>query len=536
MPARQWARGWSPGLEKPRSYMGGQRFYLLRRDAEISQSWTPAGVGLLWQYNLHYFDFLNRGGGTSPEDGLALIHDWMDRNPPGAIVAWDPYPISLRIVNWVRFDRERAALPERARKSLAHQGRWLHANLEHHLLANHIFANAKALVFAGAFFQGDEADAWLRKGIRMLRKEVAEQFLPDGGHFERSPMYHAILTGDLLDIVNLANCLDEQGLGKLGQACKEAAARALQWLCVMRHPDGRIPLFGDSVFDVAPRYEELVDYAGSLCVNLPQERMRPLPSAVHFPQSGFAALRVGAVKVLANVGEVRAHYQPGHTHSDTLSFELSIGSQRIIVDKGVSTYEVSDRRLEERSARSHNLMQVDSAEPNEVWKSFRVGRRAAIRRAYAAHGPAAAIAEAVHDGNCYVRGVGLHCRRWELTHDALRVLDSIEGRGIRTLSFRLLLHPDVRVTVEGIEALLANQQDQPLIRIRFPHAFNVSAQKSWWSPRFNQQIPTTQIVAQSKLALPYASRVEFSLLFEPDARPREVVQESSPQTASVIRF
>src|SRR5690606_21236263 len=119
-------------------------------------------------------------------------------------------------------------------------------------------------------------------------------------------------------------------------------------------------------------------------------------------------LHVGSATLLANIGEVRADYQPGHTHSDTLSFELSLGHQRVFVDKGISTYDVCEERTEERSAAAHNVMQVDNAEPNEVWKSFRVGRRAGIRRAYAAHGPAAAIAEAVHDGYIYLRGVGLH--------------------------------------------------------------------------------------------------------------------------------
>jgi hypothetical protein len=48
--------------------------------------------------------------------------------------------------------------------SLAVQARHLSRRLEYHLLGNHLFANAKALVFAGLFFQGDEADAWLADG------------------------------------------------------------------------------------------------------------------------------------------------------------------------------------------------------------------------------------------------------------------------------------------------------------------------------------------------------------------------------------
>ena len=53
--------------------------------------------------------------------------------------------------------------------------------IEWHILGNHLFANAKALVFAGLFFQGKEANAWLVKGSRILSNEVPEQILPDGG-------------------------------------------------------------------------------------------------------------------------------------------------------------------------------------------------------------------------------------------------------------------------------------------------------------------------------------------------------------------
>lgn len=36
------------------------------------------------------------------------------------------------------------------------------------------------------------ADRWLTRGLRILHDELDEQLLADGGHFERSPMYHAL--------------------------------------------------------------------------------------------------------------------------------------------------------------------------------------------------------------------------------------------------------------------------------------------------------------------------------------------------------
>ena len=68
---------------------------------------------------------------------------------------------------------------------------------------------AKALAFAGVFFEGPEAAHWRKRGLVLLERERAEQVLADGGHFERSPMYHAIVASDLLDLAALASVFPE---------------------------------------------------------------------------------------------------------------------------------------------------------------------------------------------------------------------------------------------------------------------------------------------------------------------------------------
>src|SRR5262249_6854070 len=133
-----------------------------------------------------------------------LIKRWIAENPPGAGNGWEPYPISLRVVNWIAWSLAGGKLDEVACDSLATQVRVLGASLEYHLLGNHLLANAKALVFAGCYFTGPEAEAWLTAGLSLLQRELAEQILADGGHFERSPMYHAIILEDVLDLVQLA--------------------------------------------------------------------------------------------------------------------------------------------------------------------------------------------------------------------------------------------------------------------------------------------------------------------------------------------
>ncbi|MFH0726549.1 MAG: heparinase II/III family protein [Pseudomonadota bacterium] len=51
--------------------------------------------------------------------------------------------------------------------------------------------------------QQADAGRWLKKGLTLIGEEMDEQILPDGGHFERSPMHHAMILEDCLDLLNL---------------------------------------------------------------------------------------------------------------------------------------------------------------------------------------------------------------------------------------------------------------------------------------------------------------------------------------------
>src|SRR6266480_455096 len=173
-PSRSAAGGaWQQSLQCKPPELGPNRFAFLNQESELS-GWNDPGISRLWLYNLHYF--------SSPN--ASLIQRWIDGNPVGYGAGWEPYPLSLRIVNWIKWEFNGGLLDSNAVNSLASQARYLFRTLEYHLLGNHLFANAKALVFAGTFFEGPEAARWLAKGLSILEDEVQEQILSDGGHFE----------------------------------------------------------------------------------------------------------------------------------------------------------------------------------------------------------------------------------------------------------------------------------------------------------------------------------------------------------------
>jgi hypothetical protein len=150
----------TPSLTGPESFI-----FLGEPGALSTHGWDDPMRSKLWRYNLHYFDDLNaQGASTRLEWQRSFIRAWIEGNPPGCGSGWEPYPTSLRIVNWIKWLFGNVAPPDIMVNSLAVQARWLMLNLERHLLGNHLFTNAKALVFAGCFFEGPEAERWLSKG------------------------------------------------------------------------------------------------------------------------------------------------------------------------------------------------------------------------------------------------------------------------------------------------------------------------------------------------------------------------------------
>ncbi|MCC6193916.1 MAG: alginate lyase family protein [Burkholderiales bacterium] len=399
----------------------------VERTIACAADWNRSDWAKLWRYNAHYFDDL---AASDAEPRAAwhrdLVARWIAENPPGHGDGWEPYPLSLRIVNWIKATLCGQPLDTAARASLAVQVRFLRERLEVHLLGNHLWANAKALVFAGAFFAGREADGWRERGLSLLRREAAEQILADGGHFERSPMYHALITEDVLDLVQLARaypgCFAEGDIARW----HATSARMLHWLEVMMHPDGELAFFNDAAMDVAPTYAALTSYAHTLGVAAPDAA---LPDLVALPESGYVRLGAGSAVLIADVAPVGPDYLPGHAHADTLSFELSLAGQRVLVNGGTSTYEANAQRLRERGTAMHNTVCVDGRDSSEVWSSFRVARRArpfAVRWGRADDGTL--WIEAAHDGYRRLPGKVVHRRRWELRCDGLVVLDALDGR------------------------------------------------------------------------------------------------------------
>lgn len=476
--------------------VGPSRFCFLSVESEVdgAMAWQ-GGQDMLWLYNLHYFDDLNAEEAEARADWhRAWINRWIDENPPASGVGWDPYPTSLRIVNWVKWMLAGHSPPPRLLHSLAMQARSLAGRIEFHLLGNHLFVNAKALLFAGLFFDGSEAETWRRRASELLLRELDEQVLADGGHFERSPMYHALILEDVLDVLNLTTAFGCDP-DELTRRCRRKAEQMLDFLRAIIHPDGELSFFNDTALAIAPAPTALFAYAARL--GLVVAPAQPL-ALIEKPDSGYWVFGDENSRAIVDAGPIGPDYLPGHAHCDTLSYELSVGDRRVIVNSGVYTYQGVERHWF-RSTAAHNTLRIDGEEQHEIWGQFRVARRGRVVDVHTSGTGTAIALSAAHTGYRRLPGNPTHRRTIRHQDSVWTIEDRIEGGGTHRVESYVHLHPEVIVVEASDRAVVCRTGD---VMLRIETEGVISCEDTYYSPTFGARDKNQTLVLRKNGQLP----------------------------------
>lgn len=427
--------------------LGPERFELLATafDVPNGPDWARTDHGPLFAYHLHQHEWL-RCPGVEPERRAAVLLDWIRSNRAG--VGWDPHPIGLRLLAWGKLMTTAGSLPDDPAlldalvRAFADQAETLSQGLEIRLQANHLLSNLICVVFAGLLIEGSPSAAWRGRADRLV-EELARQVHGDGGHEERSPMYHAALEEGLLDLLNLCRARPERAPAGLVPALEAAIGRMQRALEILSHGDGRIALFADAAFDVAPEPRALRDYAARLGV--PLATPDAFAGSARLEQTGYVRLERGEWLLIASVAGPAPAHQPGHAHCDALAFELSVAGRRLVTDTGVFEYRAGPRRERSRATASHATIQIDEEEQAEVWSAHRVGGRPIVALHAGGDGGAA---EATCRG--WSRPQTTHRRRYRVGETGVEIEDAVEGP-TRILHARLPLEPGWSVELRSVD-------------------------------------------------------------------------------------
>lgn len=450
------------------------RFNFLNLSKEFTQviDWDFQEFGKLWNYNLQYFNYLQQSG-LSNERKQFLIFDIVDWLESGRL-RLEPYPVSLRVMNTIRYCSSANIQDSKILKPIYGQIRYLRSHLEYHLLGNHLLENAFALMMGGVAFNVVE---WQDKAKEILEAELREQILDDGGHFELSPMYHQIILFRILELIeyySLSPRVDEPFL----EFIKNKTNPMLSWLKAITFRNGDIPHLNDSADEITLRSTQLFEFAKTLGLEE--------PARIKLKTSGYRKFETQHYECVVDVGPVGPSYQPGHSHADALTFILYSQNRPVLVEAGTSTYQIGERRKYERSTAAHNTVVVGGRNQSEVWGGFRVGKRATVN--ILSENESTVIAS--HDGYYKAFGI-LHKRSFYFEENNLEIIDeieSIEGK------FYLHFHPNCHVSLlDQFTVVVAG-----LIKIVFQGAQQIQLKDYMHADGYNRYSTAKELVVDFK--------------------------------------
>ncbi len=468
--------------------------------------WNLADAPLLWRYNLHYFDYL---WALDFDAGRDIAEDWINRHTIGrGRVGWSPYPTSLRLLNWcgyffgkhVERVREDPQFLRALEASIGVQAARLSCRLEYHLLGNHLLENAAALAFVGSCFDGPGARRWLGTGLRLLRRELKEQILPDGMHFELSPMYHSRNLCLLLWLMNVASDDVHDWLGGL-------AAKMLDALACTCHPDGEIALLNDSAMGIYNPPAELGEFARRLGVPWKRDAMAAKRSFGLSDAGYYGARTEQGHHVVCDAAKVGPDYIPGHAHGDIFSFELSLFGDRLVVDSGVYDYVSGEMRGYCRSTAAHNTVELGGRDQCEFWDAFKVARRGRPYDVRYEKENWGFRLSGWHDGYRREAGKPVHQRDFEWFDEGILIVrDRVDSSALTPAVSRIHLHPECRVLEKGETNLLVERGGR---RYTFRFAGGkLRVGTFWYCPEFGvrKKAPVIEL-----LSVGTKSRMAFSV-------------------------
>lgn len=341
--------------------------HLLRTD------WHEPDASHLWNYNLHYLEFLiplavkyrQTREEKYKEKWYEILNSWNDHivHKGFETDAHESYTISLRIPNLLIAMEYLRADDRYVYDSIYQQYQYLQRHLETALLANHYFENIKTIVIASKVF--GEEDVY-RKHFSLLLREIEEQILPDGMHYERSPMYHKLILEDVLRVYTV---LKSEGCDTDAAMLVSTIEKMSRALWIMEEGFPRTPLFNDAGDNVSKSMKSIL----SVCDKIVSNSIIDLEKS-RLTDSGYYRLDNGRIAVLFDSGDIGPSYMGGHAHNDCLSFELAIDGKMLFVNSGTGQYQGGLRHFF-GSTKAHNTLMIDDREQSELWGEHRVARR-----------------------------------------------------------------------------------------------------------------------------------------------------------------
>jgi uncharacterized heparinase superfamily protein len=181
----------------------------------------------------------------------------------------------------------------------------------------------------------------IRGTSRKLSDELQQQILPDGGHISRNP---GALIELLIDLLPLRQTFAARNIAPPA-ALLNAIDRMMPMLRFYRHGDGSIALFNGMSGTPSDLLATLLAYDDT--------HGTPMAS---MPHTGFQRLDAGPTTIIMDTGAPPPPAVSHDAHAGCLSFELSSGPSRIVINCGMPSTGRDNWRTFARSTAAHSTL------------------------------------------------------------------------------------------------------------------------------------------------------------------------------------
>ncbi|WP_020590357.1 heparinase II/III family protein [Kiloniella laminariae] len=448
---------WLGNTTRGRNILAGQMELAGQIIHNPAPLWNPLGAEQEFVKELHCFGWLRDlravAGDQARRSARQMVTLWIEDNSSWRPLSWEPSMTGCRLYNWLghyEFFGSSADIEVRQRllESVAQQARYLFNCLPAGLTGVELIRAIKGLLYAGTCLPAGEP--WLQRALRLLVRELPCQILPDGGHIQRSPHIHLEVLRHLIDIRATLHASGREVPGYIITAIESMSPVLRLFL----HGDGGLCLFNDSNEDHGWQIDMVLQRA--------EGRKQPLMSA---PQSGFQRIQSGRILLIADAG---APPPPGldlSAHAGTLSFEMSIGRERLISNCGVQRHH-PQWRWAPRATAAHSTATLSETNSAYLTPSNGLARRPHNVTCRRDERSGEVSLDMSHDG--YLEKFGLvHYRQITVLAkgEGLVGIDTFSPPSSKTqadkvnFSVRFHLHPDVQASlINGADAILLRLQ------------------------------------------------------------------------------
>jgi uncharacterized heparinase superfamily protein len=304
-----------------------------------------------WARQLHAFGWLRHLRASdmalSRSNARSLVDEWIRFSRHHDRIAWNPEIVARRLIAWLSqaplvLDGADYNFYRRFMKSMTKQTRFLRR------VANDSTPGLPRLrvmiALAAVALSMSDQPRFLKQAVRRLDLELVAQILPDGGHVSRNP---GAILDLLIDLLPLRQAFIARG-GQPSRILVSAIDRMMPMLRFFRQGDGSFTHFngmGDTATDQLATVLAYDDVRGALPSNA--------------PHSGYQRIEATGTMVVVDAGRPPPTDFSISAHAGCLSFEMSVGRQRLIVNCGVPKPSAGALRRLARTTAAHSTVTIN---------------------------------------------------------------------------------------------------------------------------------------------------------------------------------